>query len=654
MRPELVKKINRYFHDEESRFFAARHRDRIESESRLYKEFFWKYFKTNKNPRRILDIGSGTGLVGNVLPAGRCSLVCTDISYEMLNIARDKLGAKWKEYVVCDAERLPFRSGIFDVITCNAAMHHFPSIDDFASELGRTLVPGGVTLIGFEANRKFWTTWPVSMLHRAMAKFATRSRAGAPDYGLICKRVNERLLAEEAIDSPMKNTDIFRFVDVHSPNAGERIDYSKAFDIMELINGAFKDYKAKIFYHYDENHKFFGAFNRMLFPEAAPQFSLVLEKGLKPKTKILFLFVHLNYGGAEVGLLTTLKNIDRERFDCEILSIEKKGAIGVEIEKLGFKVGYLNSSARLFNFRLVAKIGRILKDKRPDILHTSLFYANFFGRIAALFNRPPIVVTEERSIYTEKRFYHVIIDNALSRMTDRIIVCSRSVMDFTQKQEKITEKKFHLIYNAVDADRFDILEPKGAIRARLKLSKDDFIVGTVGSVIPKKGHKILIGAFGALREDMPSAKLLIVGDGESRKELEALVGRMDMADRVFFLGSRADMPEVMNAMDLFVLPSLQEGFPRTLIEAMYSALPIIASDISGIPEIISDGENGFLVRAGDTVALKDRILLLYRDAGLRNAFGKSARKKIKSGYLPKDYVGNLQALYSELLNKRLA
>lgn len=172
----------------------------------------------------------------------------------------------------------------------------------------------------------------------------------------------------------------------------------------------------------------------------------------KAKIKILFLFVNLNYGGAEFGLLRTLKNINKNEFDCSVVSIEKKSPIGEEIEHLGFQVIYLNSKARLFNLFLITKVVRILAYQRPDILHTCLFYANFFGRVASLFHKPPVIITEEHSMYIEKKFFHVILDKILSNLTDKIIVSSNSVLDFIVKQEGIKKDKFYLIYNAVDAN----------------------------------------------------------------------------------------------------------------------------------------------------------------------------------------------------------
>lgn len=366
------------------------------------------------------------------------------------------------------------------------------------------------------------------------------------------------------------------------------------------------------------------------------------------KKKIVFLCVHLNYGGAEVKLLTVLKNIDRSHYDCTIVSIEKKAPIGAQIEKLGFKVIYLNSKARLFNISLIWKIAKILIEENPEVLHTSLFYANYFGRIAALFRRPPLIITEEHSMYTEKRLYHIAIDKLLSIFTNRIIVCSNSVLDFTAKQEGIRKDKFYLIHNAVDTERFNVAMDKDALRAEYGYYKDQFIVGVVGSLIPKKALDSVIKAISELDKHIPGLKLLIIGEGESRNKLLDLTVTYEIKDNVDFLGARGDVPQLMKVMDIFVLSSLQEGFPITLIEAMYIGIPVIASNISGIPEVVLDGKNGFLVLPGDSDSIKERILNLYKDPTLRRQLGQNARKTIESGYLPVNYVGRLEKLYSEL------
>ena len=649
MDERLIKKINRYFHDEEARFFSARHQARMGREKAFYKEFF----KTKRPGLKILDIGSGTGLVASARPKDVRRFVLTDISGEMLKSARGNLGEdKNLEYIVCDAEKMPFKDGAFDIVTCNAAAHHFPSIEKFSREMTRVLKAGGTAVLSFESNRRFWRNRILVFLYRVFAKLGWSGGESGVPYDKVRESVNSRLLSEGAIDAPLSRDEMMAGVDLHSPTAASRIDSSKGFDVSEMLSGAFKGYETRVVYHYASVPLLVGLIARLLCPSCAPKFSLILKKATGAKINILYLFVHLGYGGAEVGLLTTLKSLDRSRFDATVVSIEKRGSIGEEIERLGFRVICLGAKARLYNIPLVFRMTKILKCIGPDILHTSLFYANFFGRLAALFARPGAIVTEERSTYTEKRFYHILFDRLFAGMTDRIIVCSKSVLDFTAKQEGINEQKFYLIYNAVDQERFDIKEDREDLRAGYNLSGDDFVIGTAGSLIPKKGHAFLIEAVAKITSQIPHIRLLVIGGGPLRTGLEKMAALYGISDNVKFLGSRMDMAGLMKAMDVFVLPSLQEGFPRALIEAMYTGLPVIASNISGIPEVVSDGVNGFLTPAGDAGAIAERLSSLHKDARLRKRLGASARKTIEAGYLPKDHAERLEKLYLELMERK--
>lgn len=381
---------------------------------------------------------------------------------------------------------------------------------------------------------------------------------------------------------------------------------------------------------------------------------LNLQIEISQKIKILFFYWHLDYGGAEVGLLTTLRNINRERFQCTVLCMKKKGPIGEEIERLGIKVIYLNSTPRLFNIILMWKVFCTLRKLEVDILHTSLFYANFFGRIAALTKKIPIIIAEERSMYYEKRIYHVWIDRFLATLTDRIIVCSQSVLNFTMEQEKIPFEKFYLIYNGVDEERFSISSPKSELRRRYGFSADQFIIGTVGSIIPKKGHRFLIEAARNFCPQMPNCKVLIVGEGVIKKELEYLVQKENLADFFVFMGARKDIPELMKIMDVFVLSSLQEGFPRVLVEAMYMGLPVIASSVSGIPELVLDGETGFLVPPRDSKTICEKIITLNSNNDLRSKMGTKARERIQEHFLSKHYLSELEALYDDLITQKIS
>ena len=284
MNKELIKTINRYFHDEEALHFCKRHEKRISSEAILYKNFFKEYFEKNEDTINILDIGSGTGLVEKTVPSGKANFVSSDISATMLHhIRKNEIsqGSSRFHYVACDAEKLPFKNDTFDIITCNAAMHHIPSIDLYAKELDRVLKSNGVIIIGFEANRRFWNTKILSFLYRILSKLSIKKIDNAINYAKICQKVNEKLLGEKIIDKSLSDTEILKYVDIHSPNAGEKLDYSKGFDVDNLVKNVFKNYKTTVIYHFESAQFPVRILGRLFFPQSAPQFSLIMEKKVK-------------------------------------------------------------------------------------------------------------------------------------------------------------------------------------------------------------------------------------------------------------------------------------------------------------------------------------------------------------------------------------
>ncbi len=282
MKPELIKKINMYFHDEEADYFADRHTARMKEESDFYKSFFENFSHKNKPGLKILDIGSGTGLVGQALPEKYGRLICTDISAKMIDIARENLGLKNKkmiDFVICDAETLPFKDKVFDIIICNAAMHHFPSTEKFASEVKRVIAPDGSIVLGFESNKRFWSNAALSLLYRLFSKLhRTRGSSDDTGYKKICKTVNEKLLRNGDIISPLSNMEILKLVDIHSPNSGSRIDLTEGFDARLLTNNLFTAYEHRVYYHFSGLPKFVEIINKRLFPKSAPKFSLILRK----------------------------------------------------------------------------------------------------------------------------------------------------------------------------------------------------------------------------------------------------------------------------------------------------------------------------------------------------------------------------------------
>jgi glycosyltransferase involved in cell wall biosynthesis len=368
------------------------------------------------------------------------------------------------------------------------------------------------------------------------------------------------------------------------------------------------------------------------------------------KKKILYLCQTLGIGGAEQLLLTTLKYLDKERFQPVVYCIGEKGAIGEEIEKTGTAVCAMNRRIYLWNIGIARALVKIFRKEKPDILHTNLFYPNYFGRVAAMFARVPIVIATEHGTYSGcKKSYHYLIDFILSFYTTKIIAVSEAVKRYLMIHALIPAKKITVVYNAIDFDRFEKTRKDGKDSAKKKLgfSDTDFLIGCVGNISPWKGYLYLLEAFKAVLGDIPQAKLCIVGRDNLgfRGQLEEFTGDNGLRKSVNFLGERRDIPEILNVLDLFVFPPVTEGLGISLLEAMYMGLPVIASRVEGVSEVVEDEKDGILLPPAQSRLLAEKITGLYRDKNTMLKIAGNARAKIESRFLPKDYIRSLESLY---------
>lgn len=280
MEDRVIKKANIYFHDEEARYFALRHDLRMEIEREFFAKVLSGFFASDDAPGRVLDIASGTGLVASALPAKPLVCVMTDISIGMLAGAKKVFGPDARmKFVACDAEKLPFNDRSFDVITCNAAMHHFPDTAAFIREFLRVLAPGGRAVLGFEANRRFWRNGIISVCYRLCQRMKPMEGGAAVPYSDIAAAVRARLKTEGLIKDDLSTGEMLSIVDIHSPNAGFGIDRSKGFDAAELIEGPLRGVRAEIVYHYEGLPLALKLTVKGLFPDRAPKFSVILKKG---------------------------------------------------------------------------------------------------------------------------------------------------------------------------------------------------------------------------------------------------------------------------------------------------------------------------------------------------------------------------------------
>jgi glycosyltransferase involved in cell wall biosynthesis len=357
----------------------------------------------------------------------------------------------------------------------------------------------------------------------------------------------------------------------------------------------------------------------------------------------------LDVGGVEELLLTLSNNLDDD-IDLTIVTLRNKGQIGREIEQSGTTVINMERPSGITPWNAVGTVRALhqLFDRlNPDIVHSYLWESNFYSRIAAMTCRVPVVVTSEQNIYPDKQFRHIAFDKLLSYVTDRIVACSESVKEFTARQEHIPEQKFTVIYNAIDPDKFEPDRDREEVLLELGIDPDATVLISVGSLSKQKGHQYLIRALAMMEDDID---LLIAGSGGLESDLRGLAADLGTADRVHLLGKRRDIPDLLEAGDVFVFPSLWEGLPIALVEALEMKLPVVASDIAPNREVVQD-DAGVLVPPRDPEALAEGIQKLLNEPERAREFAETGQQRVAEQFSVETLVADYRTLYRDLLER---
>lgn len=377
---------------------------------------------------------------------------------------------------------------------------------------------------------------------------------------------------------------------------------------------------------------------------------------ISSKPRILFVHPSLEYGGAEDQRLTILKHVNRDKYDISVCCLEKVGDIGKQIEHIGFKVHCLNMPSNPYNILTTFSLLLYLLKNNYDIVQTSLFNANFHGRIAAKLAGIPHIISEEHSEHyqynTVKFLPYIWADKILSMFTDKIICCSKNVMDSISELEGLQKDKLKAILSVVNFNKLKITIDKKEMRHRLGLNDSNIVLGNIATISPRKGHDILIKAFKLIRDDLPNVKLVIAGreDAQTKDGLLKLIKEFNLSKDIVFLGKQENLANIFNIMDIFILSSFIEGIPLAVIEAMYMNIPVIATDVGGVREIIEDGETGIIVPSNDPQSIaKAAIHLLSTPNKIANIV-TNAKVSALNRFVPQRYVSELEKCYDSIMS----
>jgi glycosyltransferase involved in cell wall biosynthesis len=367
--------------------------------------------------------------------------------------------------------------------------------------------------------------------------------------------------------------------------------------------------------------------------------------------RVLHIITSLVVGGAERLVVSAANGLPRARFEQAICVLIERGPLAADAAATGIPVFCIGEFPGLRHPLAFARLVRTIRAFRPAIVHTHLQSANLYGRLASRLAGVPIVVATEHNVYTAKARRYVMVERWLARMTDALVAVSGEVRQFLSDQIGVAPSAIRVIRNGVAVPA---PSPAGvtALRTRIGGADAGIVLGTIASLTAKKGHAFLLRAVAQLRDRGVTCTLVLAGDGPERPGLEALTHELGLTGRVQYLGTVPQPADVLAAIDVFVLPSLVEGLPLALLEAMLAGTAVVATAVGGVPEVVESGVNGLLVPAGNEAALADAIARLIGSPELRARLGASAKATIERGYTEAQYLASLSALYLDLAGSR--
>lgn len=367
------------------------------------------------------------------------------------------------------------------------------------------------------------------------------------------------------------------------------------------------------------------------------------------QTRVLHLFVSLPVGGAENLLLSVLQRLDADRFRSVVCCIGDKGIIGKRVEELGIPVIELGKLRRGgWDGSVVEDLLRVIGEQGIALLHSHLYHANFYGRLAARRAGIPCIASIHNT-YTRPKWHRRLINRYLGRYTARFIAGSEEIRRDIVRYDGIDPAKIEVIANAIDLGRAESTLSREAARLRLGVAADAVVLGTIGRLEEQKGHRFLLQALALLAQRNLHPQLLLVGDGRLQQPLRDEARALGVDGQVQMLGTRDDLGDLLRAMDLFVMPSLWEGLSLAMLTAMAAGLPVIATDVGGVAQVLGENERGYRLAAGDAQALADRIAWCIEHRSEAAAMAETGARHVRSLYGDVAAVRRLESIYGEVL-----
>jgi L-malate glycosyltransferase len=372
----------------------------------------------------------------------------------------------------------------------------------------------------------------------------------------------------------------------------------------------------------------------------------------RPFPRTLQLVHRLEFGGAEL-LAERFANRFGGGERVVVACLDGEGPLAERLRALGMTVVDLARRPGAIDFACVRRLRSLVAAEKIELVHAHQTTPFFYALLArGLFrSRPRILFTEHGRFFPDRGSRkRALLQRLLLGRNDLVVAVGESVKQAVVKYEGVPANRVHVVYNGIPVTAHDGIDlDRAAVRKELGVPEQAFVVIQVARLDETKNHRMALEAFRLFAAGYPPALLILVGDGPERERLERAAAEFHLNAKVKFLGSRSDVRRLLSAADVAILTSLSEGIPLSLIEAMAGGLPIVATSVGGVPEVVEHGETGLLVPSENPSALSEALRSLANDSELRTRLGDAGRRRAHEKFDEE----RMFAEYAELLGARL-
>ena len=368
---------------------------------------------------------------------------------------------------------------------------------------------------------------------------------------------------------------------------------------------------------------------------------------LNKKIPILFITSNLGIGGLERVVVQLCIQLDKNLFTPAVCCIHFKGELAGELENQGIRIYNLN--CRKPDYFAFKKIIAVIEEFKPLIVHTHNINASIDGTIASIIKKIPVKIHTDHARRFPDKLRYMLAERIVSYFVIKFITVSEETKQNLIRFEKISPKKIKVIHNGIGPIELRTKSQNELTRKELGLTQFQYIIGTVVRLEMQKGLIYLIRAFPEILKTFPDSCLLITGQGSQYETLRMEARTLGIEKNVKLTGPKLEICQIFNILDIYVLPSVWEGLPMSLLEAMSSQRPIVATRVGGIPQAITDGESGILVPPASSSSLALAICTLLKDSSLRTRLALKARQRFEMEFTMTRMIQAHQSIYLNCL-----